>query len=355
VSLLLRPATGPLGRNATREEEAFELLTDYVAAGRGGTFNVILVDGYARSACLNAARSLIAPGGVIFLHDSQRSWYDDAKASLQAWGTIGSCDDYPIPQLWYGSTRAIASPGRGADPVIVSYYTIGSPYEEEAARLEASCRTWQLTADIAARPPRDSWEANCALKAEVCLEAWHRHRRPILWVDADARIEQPPTLLRGCEADFAVHRWHGWQVASGTVFFNQTPLALELLTHWVQQCRRDPSVWDQVSLDAAWESITASRPLATLWLPQAYCHIFDRPLPDGDQPVVTHYQASRRFKTQVTAGPPRPQPHPSAALVGARLAARTRRWALPGADSRDFDAEVQHERQLDAQPHQFGA
>jgi SAM-dependent methyltransferase len=352
VRLLLRPAEGPLGRNATSEEENASPLTSYVRAAAGERFDVVLVDGYARSACLTAASDLLKPGGVVCLHDGQRSWYDQAKLAFTCWGVIGSCPDYEVPHLWFGGLAPASVPGRGSqEPVIISYFTRNTPYEEEARRLIASCEQLGLEHDVVGLPVGDSWEANCARKAEVCLAAWHRHRRPILWVDADATVLERPSLLTGCSADFAIHRWNDWQFASGTVFFNQSALALSLLERWVERCRQEPYVWDQVSLDLAWEEITARSPLETLWLPRSYYQIFDAS-PEANQPtVIQQHQASRRLKRVVSDTPPRPAPVPSEALLRARRASRPRRWLLPGPDSKDFEVEVAEERWLDAVPH----
>ena len=43
-----------------------------------GLFDLIIVDGRQRVKCLNAARSLLAPGGVVVLHDSSRERYKPA-------------------------------------------------------------------------------------------------------------------------------------------------------------------------------------------------------------------------------------------------------------------------------------
>src|SRR6185295_9499601 len=99
--------------------------------------------------------------------------------------------------------------------------------------------------------------------AEVCLTAWRTLQRPILWVDADAIVRDRPSLLAGNPSDFAIHKAWGWQFASGTIFFGQTALAERLLEVWVERCRREPRIWDQVHLGLAWDDVAAVGPLHT--------------------------------------------------------------------------------------------
>jgi hypothetical protein len=172
-------------------------------------------------------------------------------------------------------------------PVIVSFYTIGTPYEVMSARLRMSCMKLGLEHDFAAIWGRGSWNSNTAAKAELCRNAWERLGQPILWVDADAVFHSSPELLRGATEDVGVHKWKGKYLATGTVFFNQTALAGRLLNEWVDRCADGDS--DQAHFQQAWEALPELR---TLWLPRSYCQIFDSP---RDEPaVIEHFQASRQ-------------------------------------------------------------
>jgi hypothetical protein len=152
-------------------------------------------------------------------------------------------------------------------------------------------------------------------------------------VDADAILHGAPELLRGCQADFAIHKCRRWQFASGTVYFNQTPGAATLLQRWLARCRQYPRVWDQENLDLAWEDTVAVHPLETLWLPEPYCRIFD--LHEGRSPssgVIEHYQASRRLKAKVSNTASTPAARLTPSLIAAREACRPRSWLLSPAD-----------------------
>jgi len=348
VRLLLREPTGPLGTNATAAEDDPANLQPFINAVDSERFDVILVDGYARGACLDKARALLNPGGVVVLHDAQREWYDHGKSLFTARGHMGSCADYPGPELWWAtSTGDVAfrnprAPLNDTDmPVVLCYFTLNTPYADEAKKLKDSCTRLGLDHRIVGIQPRGSWEANCAHKARFVEEWWRSLGRPVLWVDADALIHRTPELLRGVAADFAIHRALGWMFASGTAFFNQTPDAEALLIRWRERCEADPKTWDQVHLDAAWEDIARNRPLETLWLPREYTYIADlddSPL-TGD-PVIEHTQASRRFKATVSveSAAPEVQPEYPADLIAARTASRVR----PAATADPQQAQPQH-------------
>jgi hypothetical protein len=307
AQVLLRPATGPLGPNASIAEERPDLLESYVqAADRLGPFDVILIDGVARGACLERAASLLAPEGVVFLHDAQRPWYDRAKARLTAIGTCGSCGDYPGPHLWWGGSAQTASQQtpRGVLPLIVSGYTVGTPYEAEAERLRASLDRLGLEHELVPLPDRGSWNANCGLKPGVLRGVRERRPEALLWLDADAVVHAPPTLLAGEPCDFAVQMCDGWIMNSATVYLGPTPEADELLADWADRCEREPAENDQVHLDRAWEAVSRRMPLLTRWLPFSYAKIFDRQDATGAAPVIEQLQASRRLGGPRESRPP---------------------------------------------------
>jgi len=89
--LLPDPAT-PAPRHWKRRIQAWDaraeqepaILADYVGfpATLGVRFDFVLVDGRARRFCLRAGWELLAPGGVLLLHDAQRPEYRDVLFSL---------------------------------------------------------------------------------------------------------------------------------------------------------------------------------------------------------------------------------------------------------------------------------
>lgn len=328
VRLLLCPPLEPVGPSPPEEEENPASLQDYVHAVDEERFDVILVDGVARNACMEQASRLLKPGGKIFLHDAQRHWYDYGKSHFIAHGTAGSCPEYPSPLLWWGGLEMEAPRfSVGALPIVISFFTSGTGYEDEAARLRSSLEQLGMEAEIVGVPPLGTWERNCAYKARFIRDTYFRLDRPVLWLDADAVVRAHPLLLSGAEPDFAVSRCDGWQFNSASVYFNRTGLSQLLLETWVRHCDARPDIWDQIHLDRAWEEVTARHPLYTMWLPQPYAKIFDRSWESDMEAgpiVVEQFQASRRLKSEVTQGTPRRMRPPSPELVAARRAGRPR-------------------------------
>lgn len=54
-----------------------------------GKFNVMLVDGVFREACLNSAARRVADDGIVFLHDARRPEYRDAYLNFKWFMRIG--------------------------------------------------------------------------------------------------------------------------------------------------------------------------------------------------------------------------------------------------------------------------
>lgn len=63
-----------------RAEQVPEVMADYVAApGQMGLEpDVVFVDGRARRFCIREGFRLLRPGGLLILHDAQRTYYHDA-------------------------------------------------------------------------------------------------------------------------------------------------------------------------------------------------------------------------------------------------------------------------------------
>lgn len=69
-------------------------------------FDLVFVDGIARPACMVESWKILLPGGHLFLHDSERPQYDEAKAKLIELGGVVIYDQadptFEAPQrgLW---------------------------------------------------------------------------------------------------------------------------------------------------------------------------------------------------------------------------------------------------------------
>lgn len=181
-------------------------------------------------------------------------------------------------------------------PIFVSYFTQGTGYEVEAAELAITLRQFDLPHDIHGEPNLGSWQSNVSYKATFIRDMMLLHDdRPIVWLDADARVRLPPILLNDLRCDMAFHRRDGVELLSGTLFISPTKEAWETVKLWKQECDAHPATWDQRCLDAVVQSNPAMANFAPL--PAEYCAIFDGDM--CDNPVIEHMQASRRLRNAV--------------------------------------------------------
>lgn len=185
-------------------------------------------------------------------------------------------------------------------PLFVSFFTLGTPYETEAAELAATLRAFDLPYDIEGIEPRGSWVRNCSQKARFVRDMMLRHpEQRIVWLDADARVKKLPTLFQNLECDVAFHRRHG-ELLSGTLFFAPTSAAWETVRLWESACEAHPDEWDQRVLDDVVKENKAGATFGTL--PASYVQIFDaKDMGDVDEAVILHTQASRRLRGLVGA------------------------------------------------------
>jgi hypothetical protein len=193
-------------------------------------------------------------------------------------------------------------------PTIISFYTADTLYQLEVQNLIASCEKFCLQANIEGVPSFGSWELNCAYKPFFILKKLEELKSPVLWVDADGVFIRKPAFLPQFEADFAtringdVEEHHPSRVISSTIYVNYTEQGIKIVQDWAQECRRqliDPErkeeFWDQIALrNALSQAKGIIEPL-----PLAYVKIFDHPQDQVPNPVIVHYQASRRLKKPV--------------------------------------------------------
>ncbi len=198
--------------------------------------------------------------------------------------------------------RGALSAGKPRHPLIVSYYTPGTAYEANAMLLLQDARRLGLPARIEPRPARGSWVENCAQKAGFIREMHRQEQRPLLWLDADARLRSKLRLLEATGADLGIARLHGWEFYTGQAYFGAGPATTRLLDIWCGYCERFPEIWDQVSLGYAWWELSLQEKISTIWFDsKVFQKISRRPAVRLWQrlltrPPIVQLQESRRSK-----------------------------------------------------------
>lgn len=183
-------------------------------------------------------------------------------------------------------------------PLFISFHT-GGLYERHANELAETLHRFDLPYEIEQMPCTGKWCGNCAMKPTFILQKMEQWPdRPIVWVDADARIRQMPTMFMQMTAstDFAAHWLDRVELLSGTLYFGGTHGSIDLARDWQRRCVAEPGVWDQRHLSA---SVTSMPELNVVYLPEGYTRIFDRwkKMP-ADQIVIEHLQASRNAENR---------------------------------------------------------
>jgi SAM-dependent methyltransferase len=90
----------------------------------GMTFDMILVDGRKRRRCLLEAKRLLAPGGVVFLHDAHRKRYHCALAEYP-----DSC--FLTRDLWRGSNEKLPGGTRSWNKIRSLFHLHGGKFREK--------------------------------------------------------------------------------------------------------------------------------------------------------------------------------------------------------------------------------
>lgn len=196
----------------------------------------------------------------------------------------------------------------GNEMKVVSYYTLDTPYEDEALRLEISLKKHGVDYVVKGLPARDSWVENCAQKALFIRDMANALDEGFWWLDADAELCQPLPDLAASGVDIAAYATDGWNLNSGTVFFANSAPARRVIALWCDYCEHYPFVWDQLLLMIAVHNVRCQGGLVFENLPETYYkRTKSRPLKQmkhqlfmalgfEKRPVVRQNQASRRFK-----------------------------------------------------------
>jgi len=206
----------------------------------------------------------------------------------------------------------------GQKPIFVSHYTVHTPYEKEVKRLRASLEKFGLDHEIEGIEPLGSWRANsnyCSWQVQKMLQKYYP--RPIFRLDADAVVQKYPDLFekKNFNPDVAAAIWYryrkGGELLGGSLYFANNENSIRVVDKWVELCKKLPNkrnpdllqrvIWQEIPFlqeKTVWpekekifkESITFQK------LPLEYCKIFDTMRKEVPNPVIEHFQASRRFR-----------------------------------------------------------
>jgi hypothetical protein len=180
---------------------------------------------------------------------------------------------------------------------VVCFYTLDSPYEEEAKLLEASCASFNIPIRKMGYQARGSWVKNAGIKPGFLVRMLDEETEDLLYLDVDARVKQYPKLFDNFDADLGVHYKDGKELLSGTIFLKNNERTKKLVNVWMHAQANSQDVWDQKVLQTL---LLDYKDITVKSIPATYCQIFDSMKKAGES-VIEHTQASRRYKTQMNA------------------------------------------------------
>jgi hypothetical protein len=196
-----------------------------------------------------------------------------------------------------------------SDLIVVGYYTVGTPYEQEAAKLKASCERLKLNYDVVGVPNLGDWQANTRFKAKFMLDMLAKHaNKRLLYVDSDAIFHSIPKLFINYSADVAVRfqdfSYRKNECLSGTIYMENNLKTRKMCELWLDKNKAEGTgakTFEQWNLGAVIEQMVKTDNLVCKNLPPEYTFIFDtmkRIYPNA-VPVIEHFQASRKLKNKV--------------------------------------------------------
>lgn len=192
-------------------------------------------------------------------------------------------------------------------PLVISFYTVDTPYQREVENLISSCHRYGIEYHVEGLTSRGSWILNVAMKPEFICEKMLAFQRPVFWVDADAVFKKKPAWEQFGRYDLAVREMEAHpddpylKLAAGSLFFNYNPTMIRFVREWVELCqakiREDIAHLFYLDQSSLLQMVQRHREINIGALPIAYCKVFDSPTDqiDPDEVVIEHYQASRRF------------------------------------------------------------
>jgi hypothetical protein len=193
-------------------------------------------------------------------------------------------------------------------PLVISFFTKNTPYEQEAIEFMASCEKQGIEYEVEGLESQGVWDRNCAMKPAFILRKLHEKKRALLWVDIDGRFKRgfPPYDWEKADLSVLVNEkdvpGKCNRLCSGTIYCSYTPQTIALCKTWITLCNKYLSqdnrlveVWDQ---DILQEALFNHPEVQFVPLPLKFCKISDFKERDilEEEIIIEQTQASRRLK-----------------------------------------------------------
>lgn len=183
--------------------------------------------------------------------------------------------------------------------IIVSFYT--PEYTNDILRLTKSVKRFNLPYDfellknlpLEGKDKYKNWSKNAYQKAEFIKKMMNKYpNKDIVWIDADAEIQQYPTLFDNISNfTIACHYRNNIELLTGTLYVRNDDFGKKIIDEWIIENKNSNNFLEQKNL----ETIIKKYPTKIYKLPDTYCKIFDI-MKETINPVIEHFQSSRQWR-----------------------------------------------------------
>jgi len=183
---------------------------------------------------------------------------------------------------------------------VVSFYTPDWYYADHAQRLQVDCDRFGLNHHIVEVSSQGDYVKNCNMKPFFIKDMLHLHKSPVFWIDADGTINRKPELLMDHsinQFDIAGNksRRDSTRIHVGSIWFNYTPIVLELIESWCDHIARNGI--DDAVFNKVWAEY--SEKIKFYELPPEYFTILNTPTsPVPDDSCIVHRLSNSDLKMQ---------------------------------------------------------
>ena len=176
--------------------------------------------------------------------------------------------------------------------IIISGYTIDTPYEVETRELKKTLKKFDLPYHITGIPTKSSWRENCRAMNYIILEAFDKYPdKDIVWLDADARVRKPLTLFDDYRYDIGMYLpvWPPGsgqkECRTGTIYFRNIAPVRDFFQKYVDDLAAMKSDFEPEKLFG--ELVKTSGLNYDLYFPGEYCMVFCDNLKNVDRSMFS--------------------------------------------------------------------
>jgi hypothetical protein len=139
--------------------------------------------------------------------------------------------------------------------LFITYYSDLSPstfYRDSAISLESKIKELGGRLYSEQLPSLGSYAMNCLRKPKFILDCLNKFKEPLIWIDADSKINELPIELDNLEEDIACVEKSNGCPESALIYFNNTDNSKQFIIEWMNRCSVDVPELDHPVLKEMW-------------------------------------------------------------------------------------------------------